>query len=58
MSDRPPWREVVRPVVEQLRLASLLGHDHVFNPVGAQATAQLLSDMARIIDDEIDRRTK
>lgn len=56
MTHPTPWREVIGPIIAQLELAVKMDMDHCLNPKGAEAMARVLSDMARIIDDEIVKR--
>lgn len=52
------WIEVTRPIVERWKLCAKLNMSWTENAKGCAALATLVSDMARIIDEEIDRRDK
>ena len=46
----------MRPIIERWELCAKTGLDFVEKPPGCAALANLVREMARIIDDEIDRR--
>ena len=54
----PTWREVMDPIVKQMELAAKLDMNYVANPVGATAVAKLITKMADLIDNEINRRNE
>lgn len=50
------WAECVAPLVRRCEVAAATNNKAVWNPVGAKAMGKLLKEMARIIDEEINRR--
>ncbi len=51
------WTECVAPIANKLEVGAKFGERTVFNEEGSKALAKLLREMARIIDDEIERRS-
>lgn len=58
MPESKPWAEVVEPVVKKFKLSTTLGMNTTFNPEGSAALADLLVQMAKLIDEEITTRKK
>ena len=50
------WNAAVAPLVQKCRIAGKFGHDVTWNTEGADALGKLLTQMATIIDDEIEAR--
>lgn len=50
------WRELIQPQISRFEVAAAFNGDVKFNAEGSKAMANLLKEMARIIDDEIDKR--
>lgn len=50
------WTETTRFIVDRWKLCAKMELDWVENPKGCAALATVVGNMARIIDDEIDRR--
>lgn len=50
MIEQTPWATLVKPLVDQRKLAASMGLEHVENSKGAAAMASLLHDMASRLD--------
>jgi hypothetical protein len=50
------WTEAVGPIAAKLEVGATFGERTVFNREGSKALAELLREMARIIDNEIEHR--
>lgn len=50
------WTDITGPLVRRCEVAAATNNNAVWNPVGAKALGNLLKNMARIIDDEIELR--
>jgi hypothetical protein len=50
------WQKVAEPHIKRLEVAAALNANVTYNAKGCAALAFILKRMARIIDDEIDRR--
>lgn len=48
------WKKLVDPIVRKCKLAASLNMEAKFNTVGAKALAELLVQMAAILDGEDD----
>lgn len=56
MTDTP-WKDVVAPIVSRCQVAETFGADVVWNSVGAAALRTVISEMARLLDEEIRTRS-
>ena len=56
MGKARTWAELIQPTVNRLDVAITFKATATFNPDGAQALKSLLKEMARVIDEEIERR--
>lgn len=52
------WTDAIGPIAAKLEVGAVFGEQTVFNRDGSKALAELLHEMARIIDDEIVRRER
>lgn len=52
------WLATMKPIIERWELCAKLGLQFVETPKGCAALAQLVTEMATIIDNEIDRRAE
>jgi hypothetical protein len=55
MTERA-WHNIIDPIAAKFEVAAALGLEVHYNAEGSKALANLLRKMARIIDDEIERR--
>lgn len=52
------WMHQTKAIVDRWKLCAKMELDFVEKPAGCAALAKLVEDMARIIDEEIDRRCR
>jgi len=50
------WKEVVEPITRKCTVGSVFGDGVSFNAKGSASLSALLTQMARIIDEEIEAR--